>query len=323
MNENDVRNIFTPLYSNFNNAIDPKKRPAFLSHYTSISVLEKIIKDHELWLSNPLMMNDLEEMQFGMNEGLRTFNEYAAGPDFLKKSGNSGRADFIRAAFGNMFFKFDLKHAVDIFVFCMSKHDPKKDSDGKLSMWRAYGANGNGAALVFNTSFLKFDPDSPLLFAEVIYKSREQRRKWIKTIFVKCLSKINRAKIPDDMLLPAVHHMFELMKLYALLAKHPGFEEEQEWRMIYLPDRDIKGTLRENFHYIVGNKGVEPKLKLPLAPLSGDAEWTFHSILDRIILGPSYSSGVSQSAVCKMFAALKRPEFIEKLRVSGIPLRPA
>ena len=33
-----------------------------LAHYTSISNLEKILKDDEIWLSNPLFMNDLEEV---------------------------------------------------------------------------------------------------------------------------------------------------------------------------------------------------------------------------------------------------------------------
>jgi hypothetical protein len=41
-----------------------------LSHYTSLSTLEQILKTDEMWFSNPLYMNDFEELRFGMREGL-------------------------------------------------------------------------------------------------------------------------------------------------------------------------------------------------------------------------------------------------------------
>jgi hypothetical protein len=40
-----------------------------LAHYTSIDVIEKILRSEEIWFSNPLFMNDLDEMRFGMLEG--------------------------------------------------------------------------------------------------------------------------------------------------------------------------------------------------------------------------------------------------------------
>jgi hypothetical protein len=49
-----------------------EKRP-LLAHYTSIDVLEKIMKTGEIWLSNPLFMNDLEEVRFGLQQGARLF----------------------------------------------------------------------------------------------------------------------------------------------------------------------------------------------------------------------------------------------------------
>jgi hypothetical protein len=38
----------------------PAKR-SLLAHYTSIPVLEAILRNNEIWLSNPLFMNDMEE----------------------------------------------------------------------------------------------------------------------------------------------------------------------------------------------------------------------------------------------------------------------
>ena len=44
----------------------PEKRP-FLAHYTFLYTLEKMMINDELWLSNPLNMNDIDELIFGIN----------------------------------------------------------------------------------------------------------------------------------------------------------------------------------------------------------------------------------------------------------------
>jgi hypothetical protein len=82
--------------------------------------------------------------------------------------------------------------------------------------------------------------------------------------------------------------------------------------------------LKNQVSYCFGKMGIEPKLKFKIEPLNLEPleEWTFHSMLYRIILGPSLSSPLANGAVCKMFHALNRADFVEKLRVSGIPLRP-
>ena len=55
----------------------PEKRP-LLAHYTSIEVLERIVRNNELWMSNPLYMNDWEELQFGINAGANLFRSHAS-----------------------------------------------------------------------------------------------------------------------------------------------------------------------------------------------------------------------------------------------------
>jgi hypothetical protein len=39
----------------------PQKR-LLVAHYTTLEVLEKILGTNEIWFSNPLFMNDLEEV---------------------------------------------------------------------------------------------------------------------------------------------------------------------------------------------------------------------------------------------------------------------
>jgi hypothetical protein len=51
-------------------------------------------------------------------------------------------------------------------LFCLSEH-AKDDTDGRLSMWRGYGGNGNGAAIVFDTAKIAAREESPLVIAHV------------------------------------------------------------------------------------------------------------------------------------------------------------
>ena len=89
--------------------------------------------------------------------------------------------DFIRA--------FDTKVATDVYVFCLSEYEWAKQPDGLLSMWRGYGANGNGVALVFNTGFLTTVPGSPLLISRVRYGTAEERANWIRAESVQVVSR--------------------------------------------------------------------------------------------------------------------------------------
>jgi hypothetical protein len=132
-------------------------------------------------------------------------------------------------------------------------------------------------------------------------------------------------QISDDKIYLATHSFFEIIKLTALFFKHHGFSEEKEWRIVYMPDRDINGLLKDRFSYIIGIRGIEPKLKFQLKPLAITPveTWKFPDIVNRIVLGPSLSSPLSLAGVRRMLTSIKRPELVDKVVASGIPLRPS
>lgn len=319
MSYEELTHLYKPLYNRFQNLADTVKRP-LLAHYTSLEVLEKIMKSNELWFSNPLFMNDLQEIRFGMLEGSKAFNEICLEPDFISAIGSEKRVKILNQSFQDNFSNFDAKQVLDTYVFCFSEHEPR-NYDGLLSMWRGYGANGHGVALVFNTDFIQTRAGSPLLIAKVRYESNEERIDWIKLAFRFCAEKLRDFVVPDEELFYVAYHMFTLMKISSLLSKHDGFKEEAEWRIIYLPDRDEHRLFTNHFSYIIGKNGIEPKLKFKIEPLKIDPidTWTFHDILDRIILGPSFSW---PPLVDRMFDVLNRSEFKNKVVASKIPLRP-
>jgi hypothetical protein len=75
MNDQEIYDSFQPLWGDFGDYQWMLDNRPLLAHYTSMQTLEQIMKNEEIWFSNPLFMNDLEEMRFGMNMGARLFEQ--------------------------------------------------------------------------------------------------------------------------------------------------------------------------------------------------------------------------------------------------------
>lgn len=319
MDDNTVIAVFAPLYSDLlrENAFDIKK--PLLAHYTTVQTLEKILTSNELWFSNPLFMNDLEEVRFGILQGNSLVMQ---DQEILSACKTEERGQNFRRFFNHYFSRFDMEHLIDTYVFCMSEHDAS-DNDGLLSMWRGYGANGNGAAIVFDTAKINALESSPLIVANVTYATTEDRLAWLKKTVSRFAEILERSDVPDGKLHLTAHSLFERIKLFALFSKHHGFKEEREWRVVYMPDRDPDKKLVPMFNYSIGDRGVQPKLRLKILPVEGvtAADLSLTKITDRVILGPSVSSPLAVRAVQRMFDLLQHPDLKPKLRASTIPFR--
>jgi hypothetical protein len=267
VDDNTIRQHFQPLYSHLKaeDAFHVKK--PLLAHYTNVQVLEKILKTGELWFSSPLYMNDLEEVRFGILESQKLVMESKEIDDACV---SKERTDYLRHCFNHYISHYDMHHLKDTYVFCTSEHRPN-DNDGLLSMWRGYGANGNGVAIVFDTGQLEVLETSPLIIANVIYASREVRLQWLKDMLSTFVGILKVTSIPTEKLHIPSECLFERIKIFALFSKHSGFEEENEWRVVYMPERDPNKKLASMLNYSIGPRGVEPKLRFKVAPLEGIA----------------------------------------------------
>jgi hypothetical protein len=105
----------------------------------------------------------------------------------------------------------------------------------------------------------------------------------------------------------AVLGVAERLKLFAVFSKHRGFREENEWRVVYMRERDTNKALESMFSYWVGPRGVEQKLKLKVAAIPGfpETEITLDKIVERIILGPSFSTPLARGAIDQKTGTLK------------------
>ncbi len=316
--DEEMVRLFDPLYSIFANAGSGNQ--PLLAHYTSIQVMESILKNSEIWFSNPLFMNDLQEMRFGLNEGTTFFSNMEP----LKKAGgNEARAEILQRSYFHFFKYFDDHQAFDTYIFCLAEHDPQ-DNDGLLSMWRGYGQHGNGAAIVFDPSKVTLVPTSPLIFSKVFYVRDDERIAQVQSNLTSWVELTERLALPDDKLHLAAYAAFSLVKGLALVTKHSGFSEEKEWRVVYNPERDTTGALKPFLKYHIGNRGVEPKLKYQVGHIANVSapDLALERIVERIILGPSLSSPLALRSVQRMLDSIEKPHYKPLLRPSTIPLRP-
>ena len=297
----------------------PMKRP-LLAHYTSIETLEKIVHYKELWLSNPLFMNDLEELRVGIRLGTRAYHSNKRLKDAC---GSADRYDALTNAFNNYAKQFEEDKSFDIYAICFSEHDAIHDADGLLSMWRGYGNDGNGAAIVINTAKINADAGTPLILSDVIYKTQEERLKLICSKVDEFAQLLIEVSIPTNKLHLAAYALFTRIKLFALFTKHKGFSEEKEWRAVYSKERDSHGMMVSMLGYFMGTRGLEPKLKLRLEPKSPypGQDLSLNNIVHQIILGPSLSNPLAVKSVHRMLETLGMHDLCKRVSASSTPFR--
>ena len=322
MDRDQVANLFLPLFAELNASDYLTQRRPLLAHYTSLEVLESIVSTNEIWFSNPLCMNDLEEVRFGIIHGANAAKQNEQLQAAL--STNSRRALF-NEEIDRLFQEFERDHVFDTYVFCFSEHDAP-NGDGMLSMWRGYGGNGKGVAIIFDTSKIHISSErKPLVVSRVEYGTSEHRIAWLANLCRKSASIIAFNEIADEHLGVAANLIFERIKLFSLFSKHEGFKEEREWRVVYRREIDTDKAYDRFFGYALGRGGVEPKFKFKIEPIPGITadDLSLERILFAILLGPTSSSVLAQTSVRRMIELKGRPEIAKRVFASTIPLRPA
>lgn len=287
-----------------------------LGHYTSLESAHSILCSKTIWLSNPLFMNDIQELRLGINMS----TEYILSNIF--ECFDTSTARIVERCYVKNLQSFQDEQMIDIYVLCFCEHN-QDDYDGVLSMWRGYGGYGGGVALVINTSFVRDGADLPIYIQKVQYISNEERQCHLKHIIDNWCQHVKQLLVPEDMLYIPVFYLFYIVLLNALTSKHYGFKEEREWRLLYIKAYDESALLTKYLSYHVDKHGIQPKLKLPIGPLPDDdiSQWSIPTIVDRIIIGPSISSPLAQETTKRLLQPIYGEALNDKVYASGIPFR--
>ncbi|MGB6536584.1 MAG: DUF2971 domain-containing protein [Xanthobacteraceae bacterium] len=202
------------------------------AHYTSAENALRILREKRVMMRNAVCMNDYREFEHGLSYIGAFFRDEAARSNFVN-SLNTCCAGVAEEAM--KLFDMWLPHnRFNVYVTCFSEHKPEEDRIGRLSMWRAYRTGTVGVALVFhNEPFWQRSTVLKIVNSPVAYVNADQ----FKAILSSVLQNVSQERdflklLPRSQLVGIV---FNMLMYAAACAKHPGFAEEQEWRLVYLP----------------------------------------------------------------------------------------
>lgn len=202
-------------------ARDNSEIPEIIHHYTNIDGAYSIITHNTIRLTNLYYLNDHKEY----NYGLELFNEIIES----KISDERSRLTESRKRFLTL-FKESRKN-LSIPTFCVACFSGGAD---KLSQWRAYAANGAGYSIGFDSAALKELSGWKLL--RVIYDISAQKS--ILSCIIDEYLKLSDSLryIEDEVELAKIGELIASLNLrldYEIVRfKHPGFEEEDEYRLV-------------------------------------------------------------------------------------------
>lgn len=177
----------------------------------------------------------------------------------------------------------------DTYLTSVSVHeDGAEDVYGRLSMWRAYGAPTSVALVVNPTAFMGRTEQLGAYSVPVIYQNHEEFLAWFAewTSGLMAQTDLLRSIGPDEV----SNYLIQAFRRILLCTKHPGFHEEQEWRIYHTPafDGGPDKPLVKDFETI---RGVpQPVMKIPLDPALGIPGLAVKELLNRVIIGPTEHS---------------------------------
>ncbi len=303
--------IFCPdLIEQFSEITTENKR---FVYYTSANTAFEILKKQQLWLRNATVMNDFSEISYGLHLIREVF------------SGDEGKKfrDAIDNVFPGTIEQADKQLAdwesdweFETYIASVSLHSSKEDKGGRLSMWRAYG----DTALVINNTPMTSITDKLAVFSfPVLYLDQKDLQEYIAKINQQISENTEFLReLDQETILSYIHKM--LFRI-AVATKHPGFQEEQEWRLFYRPNEETNSIIKKEIVVLNGTPQKIYKLPLIHDPDNGLFNADVSTLLNKIIVGPTDFPYVSYCAFVDLLEELEVKNARDKVSTSDIPLR--
>jgi hypothetical protein len=189
------------------------KPPTRLHHFTSLETASRIISGDNIRLSHAEYSNDQTEMGQA-KDVIRS--------ELINRSAN--------AFFQQVLTDYEtLAPNLDAYIFCMCTETNGVAQD-ILSQWRAYGQDGRGACITLETTKLShLVGNMPGLRINPVIYQRAIQVRFVDKILDRGLRE-HHANTSN-----AREATIAALVFATPLMKAAGFEEEQEWRLIFMP----------------------------------------------------------------------------------------
>ncbi len=240
-------------------------------HYSTLRTFKSILESQSLQLTHISYLNDLTEFKDG-----------------IKFVGN-----FLRSVPDNRQFEElinlnekALLHGGKISDFCVFSFC----LDGNLlNQWRAYGQDGFGIAIGFDTKLINNICDEKDFFFGECFYSEESKKKACNVIF-ESLHNIQEIK-------EKITFFWMLSAIFALFSKNVHFREEKEARIATLPGVELNIKEKDNglvaFHCLdIKEKMINLIKEIIIGPCHRDRLDEMHKTLEVVLQKAGISSCV-------------------------------
>lgn len=308
--------FFPSLHSSRLNIQDLKYK---FAHYTTADVATSIFRNKQLWMRNTQAMNDSSEVMHGL-QNLSELRFQPVWADFIKVLDSLELG--LAAEVSTIFDDYSGQIQDSTFITCVSEHSAADDEFGRLSMWRAYGGR-QGVALIFRAETVEIHNEPLLVQAmPVTYTNRAGFIRMFED-FVDGLKKEENADHLKKLDKNTRRNLFvHSLLLNAICTKHPGFQEEREWRIISAPPL-LSGSefVSTDIESVRGLPQIVKKMNLRDKPESNIIGVELHNLIEKVIIGPCDFPTILRDAICidMRKAGFESPE--EMVVISGIPYR--
>jgi hypothetical protein len=287
-------------------------------YYTTAEDFFRILDREEVLFRSPRCMNDHREIENGIMQLQQWNND-------TESSGSLVRA--LEACMPGV-WKEGLKKyhhwlpnlRAQSYVLSVSEHDPDENETGRLSLWRAFDKGATGVAVVVSVApFVQMTDALKAYPSPVAYWTRRQLYEEFEVVAHRVaankdfLSKLNKAALTE---------MVFLMLLFAATcSKHPGFQQEREWRVLTNPLLWPSTRFTAHQDVIAGIPQTVYRLPLKNSPNEKLTGIELPELIDRVIIGPSSHAGPIRDAIVAKLAERNVADPGSKVIMSGIPVR--
>jgi DUF2971 family protein len=285
-----------------------------LAYYTSAETAMKIIRGKQLWMRDVRCMNDHSEISASYervreSESTRRF---ADAIEKIKPSIAEKIAKTVQALRPSL---------QEVYVGCLTRHWPDEHKYGRLSMWRAYSGSHAGAALLLR---VPFDPNFvraqnlKIMASPVLYHDQHRFDDHMARLTENV--RAHRAQLQAASDFEVLVGAASALLMLSVASKNRGFEEEEEWRLAYVPSLGKSTVLRCEVETIDGIPQRVQKLDLVSRPELALPIDIPH-LVEGVIIGPCGYPTVIKDAFAH---ALKENGIADpeaRIEVSQIPLR--
>jgi len=287
-----------------------KLRPPVLFHYTGSESLISIVSTNQLWATNAVFMNDQSEIRHTAALLTTVLEEPINDPQLL-----GADESCLKLAQESMLTVLRYLHNyVEAYAFCFCSEPDL------LSQWRGYGDGSGRYSIGFRSSELDDVGGGPTQLIQVVYDDdlqiqlmRELVKRW-RLMYLESMVEDSRTKNHVEALLFA-----QMFAWLAVSFKNRGFEEEREWRIVYLRPRLPITLPNESFEFyfrsIAGISAPYVRFERPTVD-----EKVGQLPINSINVGPHRYPELAMSGIWHLLAKYRSNEEIA-IEKSATPLR--